>query len=137
MAAYRRVYDSLTCRLTPKYRDQLRNPTLCNRVWAIFTFFTVLWGCIVPCSALIRPSSTHVARSVVCLYHRRRFAMVATAPGEKLLKRRRPVRNWTQLYWQLMTQIVTPYDVKLVFVQKITFVPKKINKNCCHQSCTF
>ena len=30
-----------------------------------------------------------------------------------------------------------PYDIKLVFVQKITFVLRKINKNCCHQSCTF
>ena len=30
-----------------------------------------------------------------------------------------------------------PYDIKLVFVQKITFVVRKINKNCCHQSCTF
>jgi len=25
----------VTCRLTAKNRDQLRNPTLCNRVWAI------------------------------------------------------------------------------------------------------
>jgi len=41
MAAYRRVYDSrnVTCRLTAKNRDQLRNPTLGNRVWA--TFFTL------------------------------------------------------------------------------------------------
>jgi len=36
-----------------------------------------------------------------------------------------------------MIQMVTPYDVKLVFVQKITFVLGKINKNCCHQSCIF
>ena len=27
-----------TCRLTAKNRDQLRNPTLGNRVWAICTF---------------------------------------------------------------------------------------------------
>ena len=40
MAAYRRVYDShVTCRLTAKNRDQLRNPTLGNRVWATSTFF--------------------------------------------------------------------------------------------------
>ena len=39
MAAYRRVYDSVTCRLTAKNRDQLRNPTLGNRVWATFTFY--------------------------------------------------------------------------------------------------
>jgi len=42
MAAYRRVYDSfmthVTCRLTAKNRDQVRNPTLGNRVWATFTF---------------------------------------------------------------------------------------------------
>ena len=29
----------VTCRLTAKNRDQLRNPTLGNRVWATFTFF--------------------------------------------------------------------------------------------------
>ena len=29
----------ITCRLTAKNRDQLRNPTLGNRVWATFTFF--------------------------------------------------------------------------------------------------
>jgi len=35
MAAYRWVYDWLTA----KNRDQLRNPTLGNRVWAAFTFY--------------------------------------------------------------------------------------------------
>jgi len=41
MAAYRRVYDSrdVTCRLTAKNRDQLRNPTLGNRVWATYLLF--------------------------------------------------------------------------------------------------
>jgi len=29
----------VTCRLTAKNRDQLRNPTLGNRVWATFTFY--------------------------------------------------------------------------------------------------
>ena len=29
----------VTCRLTAKNRDQLRNPTLSYRVWATFTFF--------------------------------------------------------------------------------------------------
>ena len=38
MAAYRRVYDSHTCRLTAKNPDQLRNPALGSRVWATFTF---------------------------------------------------------------------------------------------------
>ena len=31
----------VTCRLTAKNRDQLRNPTLGNRVWATFTFFAI------------------------------------------------------------------------------------------------
>ena len=30
----------ITCRLTTKNRDQLLKPTLGNRVWATFTFFT-------------------------------------------------------------------------------------------------
>jgi len=30
----------VTCRLTARNRDQLRNPTLGNLVWAIFTFYT-------------------------------------------------------------------------------------------------
>jgi len=45
MAAYRPVYDSVTCRLTAKNWDQLRNPTLGNRVWATFftsTFLTIV-----------------------------------------------------------------------------------------------
>ena len=41
MAAYRRVYDSRTCRLTAKNRDQLRKPTLGSRVWAAFTLLLV------------------------------------------------------------------------------------------------
>ena len=39
MATYRRVYDyHVTCRLTANNRDQLRDPTLGNRVWATFIF---------------------------------------------------------------------------------------------------
>ena len=35
-------------------------------------------------------------------------------------------------------ELEPPYDdIKLVFVQKIAFVLRNINKNCCHQSCTF
>ena len=32
----------VTCRLTAKHRDQLRNPTLGNRVWATFTFLRIV-----------------------------------------------------------------------------------------------
>ena len=33
----------VTCRLTAKNRDQLRNPTLGNRVWTTFALFTLLY----------------------------------------------------------------------------------------------
>jgi len=32
----------ITCRLTAKNRNQLRNPTLGNRVWATFTFLSLV-----------------------------------------------------------------------------------------------
>ena len=54
-------------------------------------------------------------------YHR---AMVATAPGEKLLTERRPMRNWTQL------QFFPRFAVNWT----LTFVLRKINKNCCHHA---
>jgi len=38
MATYRQVYDSRHLQADGKNRDQLRNPTRCNRVWATFTF---------------------------------------------------------------------------------------------------
>ena len=34
----------VTCRLTAKNRDQLRNPTLGNRVWATFTLFNLFYN---------------------------------------------------------------------------------------------
>jgi len=48
----------VTCRLTAKNRDQLRNPTLGNRVWATFTFFTIVvfpatWAHLQSCSSVI------------------------------------------------------------------------------------
>jgi len=33
--------NHVTCRLTAKNRDQLRNPMLGNRVWSTFTFMQV------------------------------------------------------------------------------------------------
>ena len=41
MAAYPGFMTHVTCRLTAKNRDRLLNPTLGNRVWANFTFFTL------------------------------------------------------------------------------------------------
>jgi len=43
MAAFCWVYDSRHRRLTAKHRDQLRNPTLSNHVWATFTFCSEIW----------------------------------------------------------------------------------------------
>ena len=34
----------VTCRLTAKNRDQLRNPTLGNRIWATFFAWSVDFG---------------------------------------------------------------------------------------------
>ena len=42
MAAYRRVYDSRHLQADCRGPDQLRNPTLIDRVWATYTFYDVL-----------------------------------------------------------------------------------------------
>ena len=39
---FRFIYTHVTCRLTAKNRDQLRNPTLGTRVWATFYMFLFL-----------------------------------------------------------------------------------------------
>jgi len=62
------------------------------------------------------------------IHHRRRdfhTAMVATVPRET--PQRAPPCEKPD----------SPYDIKFVFVQKITFVLRKIRKNCRHHSCTF
>jgi len=41
----------VTCRLTAKNRDQLRNHTLGNRVWATFTFY-FFYNCLMFCGCL-------------------------------------------------------------------------------------
>ena len=56
----------VTCRLTVKNRDQLRNPTLGNRVWATFTFFTTesrAWFCS-KTAQIIAKTSTSLQLSV-------------------------------------------------------------------------
>ena len=52
----------VTCRLTAKNRDQLRNPTLGNRVWATFTF-------------LVARKTAPVAREVMFAFSPTRYAM--------------------------------------------------------------
>jgi len=67
------------------------------------------------CRTVLRDTGTN--------FHR---VMVATAPGKKTPRRAPPCE-----------ELDLPYNVKFVSVQKITFVLRKINKYCCHQSCTF
>ena len=56
-----------------------------------------------------------------------RTIRLATAPGEKLLPvGRRSLSNWTRR--------AIP---NLLLCRKLHFVLRKINKNCCHQNCTF
>jgi len=54
MAAYRRVSDSRHLQADCHNRDQLRNPTLANRVWA--TFFTALY----PAIQTLLPATTSI-----------------------------------------------------------------------------
>jgi len=63
MAAYRRVYDLRHLQADCKNRDQLRNPTFVNRVWATFLdlgafggflrFLTVIFVNFIFCKALL------------------------------------------------------------------------------------
>jgi len=62
MAAYCLV-SYVTCRLTAKNRDQLRNPTLGNGVWAAFTF-TSSYGPWWHCFRFFRPT---VWRQICCV----------------------------------------------------------------------
>ena len=50
----------VTCRLTAKNRDQLRNPTLGNRVWVTFTFFNPA----APCQSLTVEMTADGYRSI-------------------------------------------------------------------------
>jgi len=79
MAAYRRVYDYVTCRLAAKNRDQLWNLTLGNRVWATFTFFLFDQRVI----NFVYPCTTH--STVVGVIHRRdRRRVLLTTPTREL-----------------------------------------------------
>ena len=53
MAAYRRVYDSRHLQADCQERDQLRNPTLGNRVRATFTFLPSCCGLCILLVAVI------------------------------------------------------------------------------------
>ena len=78
----------VTCRLTAKNRDQLRNPTLGNRVWA--TFYLVSYVTVTLCTC-IRERSLTVA---ICCTHagtvgdRVRGGAVSESDGRVQLRRR-------------------------------------------------
>jgi len=60
----------VACRLAAKNRDQLRNPTLGNRVWATFTFLPLqqrvsMYCVCVVCSQLRPPMMTSLLRKLV------------------------------------------------------------------------
>ena len=73
MAAYRRVYDSRHLQADCKHRDQLRKPTLSNRVWATFIFFnhdTNMYLCRIsqpPCTPAIAGYSIGLSVAYECL----------------------------------------------------------------------
>ena len=47
----------VTCRLTAKNRDQLRNPTLGNRVWAAFRPYLFI-GLVLPCLSVLHTTQS-------------------------------------------------------------------------------
>jgi len=57
----------VTCRLTAKNRDQLRNPTLGNRVWATFAFTIPLWT--PHCSALCQHRHNIIVTIIYWCYY--------------------------------------------------------------------
>ena len=63
-----RFMTYVTCRLTAKTRDQLRNPTLGNRVWATFFTYTALRSrSLRPCKYQTSIVRMHVPHSAAYL----------------------------------------------------------------------
>jgi len=60
----------VTCRLTAKNRDQLRNPTLGNRVWATFTFYRTKLHVEVDGKTVVEKArkSSGALRLIVCVF---------------------------------------------------------------------
>ena len=82
-----------------------------------------------------RYSDRRRRRRVYMCHHRRQVSyrtMVATATGERNSSYRAP--HCEELDPNAITIFFLCFTA---FVQKITFVLRKINKNCCHQSCTY
>ena len=56
----------VTCRQTAKNRDQLRNPTLGNRVWATFLYSVYLYRCLSYCTAWYIHSARRRRDAALC-----------------------------------------------------------------------
>jgi len=100
MAAYRRGYDLgyVTCRLTAKNRDQLRNPTAGNRVWAtFFTLTTALTAAASAAAAAAADAKTYLSQSELVL-HDRTTASERSVPRDVVLGRMFTVRFRVDLY---------------------------------------
>jgi len=67
----------VTCGLTAKNRDQLRNPTLGNRLWATFTFFLVRVKLLLNCFTVGAPQ-TLVPPTPPSSFVRRRIMLLDT-----------------------------------------------------------
>jgi len=86
------IYHYVTCRLTAKNRDQLRNSMLGNRVWAAFTFSfysapdrgTQYWACLSVCVFVCQRSYLRNYTSDLHQF----FARVTYGSGSVLLMRR-------------------------------------------------
>jgi len=77
----------VTCRLTAKNRDQLRKPTLGNRVWATFIFFTPrsLQSSDVRATFVALPDSEVIVSAHYCgLTTRTSSAATADGPRDEL-----------------------------------------------------
>ena len=69
----------VTCRLTAKNRDQLRNHTLGNRVWATFSFYTLpthfsiantqQFATITPAQIISARVLYHLEQPYTCILH--------------------------------------------------------------------
>ena len=102
--AVKRVYVCVTCRLTAKTGDQLRNPTLGNRVWATFTFvqtalYIAYWlDCV--CRRVLTRSRWLPSSLVSVLRPADGWATRELSSPVEKVERRRRLTHWRTLAWR-------------------------------------
>ena len=102
MAAYRRVYDSRHLHADCQEPYQLRNPTLGNRVWGTFIFFTITPAAAVQIVSRTderrgqngRISTRRWARATVCSVWQWQCFLAASATAEKFTQTNNSVCQW-------------------------------------------